>query len=83
MRISVQLRAPGGATGARWQRSIFADETPRDVSVFFDEMTQPGTTTATLPALAQVDALMFVVDTVNAKSGTSGQFGVENVRFER
>jgi len=42
MRLSVQLRVPTPGDGERWHRSVHIDETPREVTVFFDEMTPRG-----------------------------------------
>ncbi len=81
-RLSVQVRMPGGTAGSRWHRSVFIDPTPREVSVFFEDMTPRGDVPAVRPRLDELEALLFVVDTVNAKSGTSGQVAVENLRFE-
>ena len=39
MRLSVQLRQPGGEAGERWRRSVYLDSSPRTISVYFDELT--------------------------------------------
>ncbi len=82
MRLSVQLRVPGGA-GDRWRRSVFLDGTPRDVTIGFDSMAPFGRTTRSAPALADVDTLLFVVDSLNTPLGTAGRIWVENLRFWR
>jgi hypothetical protein len=81
MRLSVQLRIPSGVAGERWQRSIYLDQMPRDVTVFFDDMIPRGPTTARRPTLADVRSVLFVVDSVNSKPGTSGQFWIDDVRY--
>jgi hypothetical protein len=83
MRLSVQLRVADGAAGERWQRSVYADATPRTVAVFFDDMTAVGTTASPRPPLDRVESVLFVVDTVNTKPGTSGQLWIDDVKYER
>jgi hypothetical protein len=84
MRVSVQLRVPGAAGGGeRWQRSVYVDETLREITVFFDETTPVGATATRRPALDQVQSLLFVVDTVNTPAGTSGRLFVDTVRLEK
>jgi hypothetical protein len=80
MRVSVQLRLPAGE---RWQRSVYVDETPRDVTVFFDETTPVGSTPTRRPALSEVQSLLFVVDTVNTPPGTAGRLFLDSVRLEK
>jgi hypothetical protein len=83
MRLSVQVRVPTGGDGERWHRSVYLDETARPITIFFDEMTPRGMTSTRGANLAGVDTLMFVVDTVNTKSGSSGQFWIDDVRYAR
>ncbi len=83
MRLSVQARAPGGREGQRWQRSIYLDQTPRDVSVFFTDMRPSGPTDSAQPDRRAIDGLLFVVDTTNARGGTSGRFWLSGVRLEK
>ena len=84
MRVSVQLRVPDGRGGSeRWQRSVYVDETPREITVFFDETTPVGTTVTRRPALDQVQSLLFVIDTVNTPPGTAGRLFLDAVRYER
>jgi hypothetical protein len=83
MRLSVQLRVPTAGDGERWHRSIYLDETARDVSIFFDDMTPRGVTTQRRPNLAMVRDVIFVVDTVNTKPGTAGQIWIDDVRYGR
>jgi hypothetical protein len=84
-RVSVQLRASGGAgaAGERWHRSVYVDENPREITVRFDDMRPRGATSQPLPPLAMVDSLLFVVDTVNAETGTNGQLVIDDVRYAR
>ena len=81
MRISVQLRAPGGTEGERWQRSVYVDPASRLVVVPFADMTPTGATRTRAPRLDAVTSLLFVVDTVNTAPGTSGAVAFGDVRF--
>jgi hypothetical protein len=83
MRLSVQLRVPQAGDGERWQRSIYIDETPREVTIFFDDMSRRGTTAQPRPVLSDVRDILFVVDTLNTKPGTSGQLWIDDVRYAR
>ena len=83
MRLSVQVRAPQGPAGERWQRSVYVDDTPRTVTVYFDDMTAVGTTTSPHPPLDRVESVLFVVDTVNTKPGISGQIWIDAVKYAR
>jgi hypothetical protein len=83
MRLSVQLRVPTPSGGERWHRSVYIDDTPRQVTVFFDEMTPRGVTTQRRPVLSSVRDLLFVIDTVNTKPGTSGVIWIDDVKYAR
>lgn len=83
MRLSVQLRVPVGTEGERWHRSIYLDTNPRQVTVFFDEMTPHGPTTRRRPVLANVRDVLFVVDTVNTAPGASGRIWIDDVKYGR
>jgi hypothetical protein len=80
MRVSVQVRTPGGE---RWIRSAYVDATTRTVAVRFDDMrpAEPGIQAA--PRLDQVDSLLVVVDTVNTQTGKAGNLVLGHARLER
>ncbi len=80
MRLSVQARRP--TPGERWQRSIYLDQQERDIVIPFDEMTPSGTTSTFRFNPAQIDTLLFVVDTTNTAPGAVGQFELSNLRVE-
>lgn len=82
-RVSVQLRSPTSGDGERWHRSVYLDESPRDITVHFDDMRPRGRTSQERPNLATVNTLLFVIDTVNAKPGGSGQVWIDDVRYGR
>jgi hypothetical protein len=82
-RIWVQLRVPGGGQGLSWHRSVYLDETPRTISVAFDDMMPLEATTKGRPVLADVRDLLFVVDTVHTRPGVNGQLLVDDVTLAR
>jgi PHP domain len=79
MRLSVQLRLPDGR---RWQRSVYLDETPREITVPMSEMSSvaPGRRRM---HLERADSLLFVVDTVNTPPGTAGQAWFQSMRWQQ
>ena len=81
MRVSLQIRLPGGAQGQRWRRSVYLDETPRDVVVRLADMEPAGETTSLRPIVARVQSVLFVVDTMNTAPGTSGTIWLRDVRL--
>jgi len=84
MRVSVQMRAEfEHAPPERWQRSIYVDTTSREQTVFFDDMRPVGPARTQRPPLANVRALMFIIDTINTKPGTSGRIWMKDVRLEK
>ena len=81
MRISVQLRGTGD-DAERWRRSLYLDSTRRTVDVGFDEFRR--VTTGNSPFdLSKIESLLFVVDTVNTKTGSNGQIQLDDVRYAR
>jgi hypothetical protein len=83
MRLSVQLRQPGGGEGERWHRSVYLDSSPRTITVYFDELRASDVTSNSLPTLENVDAILFVVDTVNTSVGASGTLWIDDVQYGR
>jgi hypothetical protein len=81
MRLTFQLRAPGPGD-RRWGRSVYVDDMARTVTIAFDEMLPMGTATGR-PSLEDVSDLLFVVDTVHAKQGSSGQVWLDEIRYVR
>ncbi len=82
LRISVQLRSPGDGL-PRWRRSVHLDLTAREVIIPFDQMRAVPPETRQGPPLDAVDALLFVVDTVNTAPGAAGIVWLDEVRVER
>jgi len=81
MRLSVQLRMAQGDAGERWQRSVYLDDLPRTISVFFDDMHPVGGPPGQRPPLDRIESVLLVVDTVNTKPGTSGQIWIDDVKY--
>jgi PHP domain len=79
MRLSVQLRLPDGR---RWRRSVFVDETSREIVVPMSEMTSvaPGRRRM---HLLRAESLLFVVDTVNTSPGTAGETWIDSIRWQQ
>ena len=80
MRLSVQFRL---GNGDRWRRSIYLDETERQVSVFFDDVRPADKGLPPRLPLASVRDVLFVVDAVNASPGMAGQFWIDDVKYGR
>lgn len=80
MRVSVQLRTADG--GERWKRSVYVDETPRTVTVRFDDMIPVGGSRPR-PSVDRVRDVMFVIDTTNARPDANGQIWLDEIRYGR
>lgn len=73
MRVSVQVRVVGGGPdGRRWRRSVYLDRVPRLVDIALSELEPVGQATSLRPVVARVQAVLFVIDTVNTVPGASG-----------
>jgi hypothetical protein len=81
MRVSIQLRFPGGRDGERWARSVFLDSTPRPVVVRMEELQPVGFSATRRPIVARVKSLLLVVDTVNTATGSSGTIWVDQMKL--
>ena len=77
MRVSVQLRFSGGA---RWVKSVYMEPQERQVVVRVGEMVAADGAYGPIPASKTATSLLFVVDLVNTKPGSSGSFTVRNLR---
>jgi hypothetical protein len=62
---------------------VYLDESPRTVSVYFDEMHATADDTSGPPPLGRIDSLLFVVDTLNTALGTSGQVWIDELKFAK
>jgi len=79
MRVSLQLRHQVGEVGQRWQRSVYVDETPREVVLRLTDFHGAGAVSTTRPDPALVQSLMLVVDTWHTKPGASGTVWLSGV----
>jgi hypothetical protein len=85
MRVSIQLRAarPERNDWDRWQRSVFIDVADGNRTVAFADFRPVGIDQRSLPPLEAVRSIMFVIDPVNTKRGTSGRFWLRSAVLER
>jgi len=81
MRVSIQVRLPGGSENQRWRRSVYVDQEPRPIAVPLSEFEPADAPTTRRPNVAPVQSLLFVVDTVNARPGDSGTLWISSVAF--
>ena len=81
VRAWVQVR--GGPGAQRWGRTFYADGTTRMIDLPFKNFRPIGTTTSATPPLEQIDALLFVVDTMNSRPGASGVMTISEIAFVR
>jgi hypothetical protein len=81
MRAWVQLR--GGPAAERWGTTFYADANTRLVDLPLRSFRPIGTTASEAPPLDRLDALLFVVDTLNSRPGASGSMTIADVAFVR
>ena len=82
LRAWVQLRAPVGNT-ERWGTTFYADATERIVDLSLRSFLPIGETSSEQPPLDRVDALLFVVDTLNFIPGSKGSMLLSEIAFVR
>jgi hypothetical protein len=74
MRISVMARAAVTASeDEAWAQSVYLDTSPREVTLFFDEMAPVGATRTAAPPADRVHSLVFAVELTNAQPGATGE----------
>jgi hypothetical protein len=76
LRLSVQVRASADQADLRWRRSVYLDETARTVEVPVGQMApvRRGVPEGERP---RADAILFVVDRVNAPGGAAGTIWID------
>jgi hypothetical protein len=79
MRVSLQLRLPGGRDGRRWRRSIYLDETPRTITANLQDFDPVEPYTSQRPVVSPVQTLLIVADTVNTRPGSDGTIWLSSV----
>ena len=82
MRVSLQVRVPGG-DGQRWGRSLYLDGATREYRVPFLTMLPLGLVDDARPPLGDLTAVLLVVDTVHASPGSAGRIVLEPLRLAR
>lgn len=78
-RLSVQVRLPGSREGERWVRSVYADETPREVRVRLEDFEPADRQTSRRPVSARLQSLLFVVDEPHTVRGSAGRLEISAV----
>jgi hypothetical protein len=76
LRLSIQLRSSSRGAGERWGQTVYLDDRDRAVDVWFDRFTALGLAGSMRPPLDRVDALLLVVDTLNARPGDTGRIDI-------
>ncbi len=84
MRISVQLRT-GNDDGPlrRWQRSVYLDTGDQERTVRFADLVPSDSGGDPALPLDQISQVLFVVDTVNTRPGTTGRVWLTRAEFRR
>jgi hypothetical protein len=80
VRAWVQLRAPV-ANSERWGVTFYADAESRVIDLPLRGFAPIGVTSSAQPPLDRVDALLFVIDTLNSLPGTKGEMTISEVAF--
>jgi len=80
MRVSVQIRLPGGVNGQRWQRSVYIDGSEQRIRVPLATM-EPVEARSLRPIAARIQSFLLVIDTLNARPGASGDVVFRDLDF--
>jgi hypothetical protein len=81
MRLWVQLRVP--ATGERWGRTFYADDTLREIVLPVDTFRPLAAPASPALPLGDVDSLLLVADTLNGKAGDRGTLHLRELWIAR
>ena len=81
MRLSLQVRVPGGRDGRRWRKSLYLDREARTYVISLSELEPVERGSALRPIVAKVQSVLLVIDTVNASPGSSGVVHIRDVRL--
>ena len=81
MRLRVQLRSRD--SGERWGRTFYADADPRLVDLALGDFLPIGSATLSTPPSDRVDSILFVVDTLNTRTGSQGRVNLQEIAFVR
>jgi hypothetical protein len=77
------LQARAGAATERWGTTFYAEATEREVDVRLPRLRPIGRPSSASPPLANVDSLLIVVDTLNARPGQRGGVTIRSVALVR
>jgi hypothetical protein len=83
MRIWVQIWTAVAAGNQYWRRSVYLDETMREISIPFAEMLPANRSAPRRAPLAGILSMMFVVDGVHTPPGVAGRLWIDDVRYQR
>ena len=86
MRISVQLRMgddQGPSSRERWKRTVYADLTAQEHTIYFDDLMPVGDTHTPAPNFSGVRSILFVVDATNTKMGDSARIWLKRAALEK
>jgi hypothetical protein len=82
MRVWFQLRMPGAQGDRHWRRSVYLDDTEREITIPVTELVGvEGPSTKLL--LDRIRSLMFVVDRTHTPLGQGGSFWIDEIRYGR
>jgi hypothetical protein len=62
---------------------VYVDQISHEIIVPFADLRPVDATGSPAPALARVDSLLFVVDTVNTPLGGNGRIWIDDVKYVR
>jgi hypothetical protein len=83
-RLSVQARAAVTASvDDRWVRSVFVDQSWRDVVIDLSDMRPLGPTRTPMPPPASIHSLVFALELTNTAPGAEGEIWIERAGLER
>lgn len=86
MRISVQVRMgddQGEASRERWKRTVYADITAQEHTIYFDDLKPVGDTHSPAPDFSGIRTILFVVDGTNTKMGDSARIWIKRASLEK
>jgi hypothetical protein len=84
MRVWVQLATTLPDNNQQyWRRSVYIDDTLREISIPFDEMLPSPSSAPRVAPLARILSIMFVIDTVHTPLGSSGNLWIDGIRYQR
>lgn len=83
MRATLQVRLQSDDPDLRWRRSFYADTTPRDYLIVFDDMRPVREADPLRVDPARVDTMLIVLDGPHTAPGSRGRLQIDRIRTER